>query len=119
MPGATGLAAKDGDAYVADPANGSILQIIDDGVVLDAPVMAFSGLDSPGASTSGKAGCTSSRADPRRSRASILQSGKRTTIGTDLGFQDPSFPDRFPFGFLNNVTVSDTTTSTSVPTVAT
>jgi len=108
VPGATGLAAKDGDAYVADPANGAILHIIDDGVVLDEPVTAFSGLDSP------------EGLDIRHNRMYVveggsekltsihLQSGKRKTIATDLGFQDPALPDLFPFGSLNNVTVSDT-----------
>ncbi len=108
VPGATGLAAKDGDVYVADPVNGAILQIIDDGVVLDEPVMVFSGLDSP------------EGLDIRHNRMYVveagsetltsihLKSGKRKTIATDLGFQDPVFPDLFPFGFLNNVTVSNT-----------
>jgi sugar lactone lactonase YvrE len=108
VPGATGLAAKDGDAYVADPANGAILQIIDDGVVLDEPVMAFSGLDSP------------EGLDIRHNRMYVveggsetltsihLQSGKRKTIATDLGFQASALAELFPFGFLNNVTVSDT-----------
>ena len=108
VPGATGLAAKDGDVYVADPVNGAILQIIDDGVVLDEPVMVFSGLDSP------------EGLDIRHNRMYVveagsetltsihLQSGKRKTIATDLGFQDSALPDFFPFGYFNHVTVSDT-----------
>lgn len=34
-----------------------------------------------------------------------LKSGKRKTIATDLGLQEPVVPDVFPFGFFNNVTV--------------
>ena len=76
-------------------------------VVLDEPVMAFSGLDSP------------EGLDIRNNRMYVveggsetltsihLQSGKRKTIATDLGFQDSALPDFFPFGFLNNVTVDD------------
>lgn len=119
VPGATGLAARDGDMYVADPVNGAILQIIDDGVVLDEPVTAFSGLDSP------------EGLDIRLNRMYVveggsetltsihLRSGKRKTIATDLGFQDPVFPDLFPFGFLNNVTVSDTNDLYVLPTAVT
>jgi hypothetical protein len=108
VPGATGLAAKGGDVYVADSVNGAILQIIDGGVVLEEPVAVFSGLDYP------------EGLDIRNNRMYVvesgsetltsihMQSGKRKTIATDLGLQDPALPDFFPFGFINNVTVSDT-----------
>jgi sugar lactone lactonase YvrE len=105
VPGATGLAAKGGDVYVADPVNDAILQIIDDGVVLGEPVTAFTGLDDP------------EGLDIRHNRMYVveggsgtltsihLKSGKRKTISTGLRFQDSALPDLFPYGYLNNVTV--------------
>ena len=103
VPGSTGLAAKGGDVWVADHPNGTVLQIIDDGVTLEEPVVAFGDLAGP------------EGLDIRNNRLFVvegasgtltsihLKSGKRKTVGTDLGFQAPFF---FAFGYLNNVTVA-------------
>lgn len=47
MPNSTGLTAKGGDVWVAVQLNGTIVQIIDDGVKLNEPVVAFDGLAGP------------------------------------------------------------------------
>jgi hypothetical protein len=101
--GATGIAAKGGDVYVADGTNGTIVQIIDDGVDLAIPVEVISGFNAPeGIGIKGNVMYVVEGGS--RSLTSVhLKSGKRKTIATDLGLQAP-FP--FPFGYLNNVTVA-------------
>lgn len=105
VPGATGIAADGGDVYVSDVINGTIVQIIDEGETLPAPVVVFEDLAGP------------EGIDVRANRMYVveggseeltsihMESGKRKTIATDLGLQGPFI---FPFGYLNNVTVSDT-----------
>ena len=105
VPGATGIAAKGGDVYVADGPSGTILQIIDDGVDLVTPVEVISDLDAP------------EGIDIKGNRMYIVEggsetltsihlaSGKRKTIATDLGLQAP-LPFFFTYGYLNNVTVA-------------
>lgn len=101
VPGSTGLAASGGNVWVADQANGTILQIIESGVPLTEPVVAFEGLAGP------------EGLDIRHNKMYVVEgaagtlteihmvSGKRKSVGTDLGFQDPLF---FPFGWFNDVT---------------
>ena len=103
VPGVTGIAAKGGDVYVADGDDGTIVQIIDDGVDLAEPVVVFSGLDAP------------EGIDIRGNRLYVveggsetltsihLESGKRKTIATELGLQAPLL---LPYGYFNNVTVA-------------
>ena len=102
VPGSTGLVAKGGDAWVADLFNGAVLQIIDNGVPLAQPRVAFDGLAGP------------EGLDVRNNKMYVVEgasgtlteihmvSGKRKTVGSGLGFQAPLF---FPFGLFNNVTV--------------
>ena len=102
VPGSTGLVAKGGDVWVADQFNGTVLQIIDDGVPMAAPTVAFDGLAGP------------EGLDIRNNKLYVVEgasgtlteihmvSGKRKTVGSGLGFQAPLF---FPFGLFNNVTV--------------
>lgn len=47
MPNSTGLTAKGGDVWIAVQLNGTILEIIDDSVKLNEPVVAFDGLAGP------------------------------------------------------------------------
>ncbi len=102
VPGSTGLVAKGDDAWVADQFNGTVLQIIDHGVPLADPTVAFDGLAGP------------EGLDIRNNKLYVVEgasgtlteiqmvSGKRKTVATGLGFQAPLF---FPFGLFNNVTV--------------
>jgi WD40 repeat protein len=106
VPGSAGLAAKDGDVWVADQVNGTILQIIDDGVTLDDPVVAFDDLAGPEGLDirHNVMYVVEGRLDSQTLTSIHLKSGKRKTIATELGLQGPFI---FPFGYLNNVTVSD------------
>lgn len=105
LPTATGLAATNNDVYVADAANGTVLQLIVDGDVLDTPLEVASGLSTP------------EGLDVRGNRLLVVESGTqslteihlktgaRRTIATDLGFMDP-IPGVSPFGWFNNVTTA-------------
>ncbi len=101
----TGLAAKGGDVWVADHMNGTILQIIDDGVTLDEPVVAFDGLAGPEGLDVRRNQMYAVEGGSQALTSIRLRSGKRRTIATELGLQGPFL---FPYGYLNNVTVSDT-----------
>ena len=103
IPNSTGLAAKGGDVWVADQLNGTILQIIDDGVTLDEPVVAFDGFAGPEGLDIRHNVLYVVEGGSQTLTSIHLKSGKRKTIGTELGFQGPFI---FPFGYLNNVTVS-------------
>ena len=101
VPGATGIAASRGDVYVAS-LDGSIVQIIDSGRDLAAPVEVISDLAAPeGIDIRGNRiyvveGATETLTSVH------LKSGKRKTIATDLGLQATLL---LPYGYLNNVTV--------------
>jgi len=103
VPGATGIAAKDGDVYVADGDDGTIVQIIDDGDHLATPVVVIDALDSPeGIDIKGNRMYVVEGGS--ETLTSIhMKSGERKTIATELGLQGPFI---FPYGFLNNVTVA-------------
>jgi sugar lactone lactonase YvrE len=103
VPNSTGLTAKGGDVWVADQSNGTILQIIDDGVTLDEPVVAFDGLAGPEGLDISHNRLYVVEGASETLTSIHLRSGKRKTVATDLGFQGPFL---FPFGYLNNVTVS-------------
>lgn len=103
VPGATGIAAKRGDVYVADGMNGTIVQIIENGSTLTEPVVVFRDLNSPeGIDIRGnKLFVVEGGSETLTSLH--LSSGKRRTIATELGLQGPFI---FPYGYFNNVTVS-------------
>ena len=103
IPNSTGLTAKGGDVWVADQFNGTILQIIDDGVTLDEPVVAFDGLAGPEGLDIRHNVLYVVEGGSQTLTSIHLKSGRRKTIATELGFQGPFL---FPFGYLNNVTVS-------------
>ena len=105
VPNSTGLTAKGGDVWVADQLNGTILQIIDDGVTLDEPIVAFDGLAGPEGLDIRHNRIFVVEGGPQTLTSIHLKSGKRKTIATELGLQGPFI---FPYGYLNNVTVSDT-----------
>ena len=108
VPGATGIAAKGGDVYVSvlgtGAGDGTVVQIIDDGVDLATPVTVVDGLDGPeGLDIRGNKlyvveGGLATQALTRVN----LKNGRRTTIAADLGFQGPFI---FPYGYFNNVTI--------------
>ncbi len=105
VPGATGIAAKDGDVYVSDNVGGTIVQIIDDGVSLATPVAVISGLDAPeGIDIKGNVMYVVEGGSETLTSVH-LKSGKRKTVATDLGLQTP-LPFLFGYGYLNNVTVA-------------
>ena len=104
VPGATGIASRDGDVFVSDLANGTIVQIIDDGVELATPIVVVSDLAAPeGIDIKGNKMYIVEGGSDSLTTVQLV-SGNRTTIATDLGLQDP-LPFLFPFGWLNNVTV--------------
>jgi sugar lactone lactonase YvrE len=101
-----GLAATDDDLYVSDGILGVVLQIVEDGEVLDTPKTVASGLAAPEgiALRSGGnrllvvEGGTGSLKDVH------LKSGKVKTIATGLDFQAP-VPDFIATHWLNDVEV--------------
>jgi sugar lactone lactonase YvrE len=104
VPGATGLARRGGSVYVADSVNGTVLQIIKRGEVLAAPVVVVDGLSAPeGIDIKGRMMYVVEGGTQSLTRID-LKSGKRKTIATDLGFQDPS--PLSATGWFNNVTVA-------------
>jgi sugar lactone lactonase YvrE len=103
VSGATGIAAKGGDVYVADGDDGTIVQIIDNRRTLATPVVVFDGLDSPeGIDIKGNVMYVVEGGSETLTSID-MRNGKRTTVATDLGLQGPFL---FPFGYLNNVTVA-------------
>ena len=103
VPGATGIAAKGGDVYVANGLDGTIVQIIDNRRTLETPVVVFDGLNSPeGIDIKGNVLYVVEGGSETLTSID-MRNGRRTTIATDLGFQGPFL---FPFGYLNNVTVA-------------
>lgn len=104
VEGATGLARRGGSVYVADSDDGTVLQIIKRGTVLDTPVVVVDGLSAPeGLDIRGNQLYVVEGGTQTLTRVN-LKSGKRKTIATDLGLQDPS--PLSAIGWFNNVTVS-------------
>jgi sugar lactone lactonase YvrE len=102
VPGATGLARRGGDVYVA-ALDGTVRRIIDDGAVLASPVVVVDGLAAPeGIDIRGKQMYVVEGATETLTRIN-LRNGKRKTIATDLGLQDPS--PLSAFGWFNDVNV--------------
>jgi sugar lactone lactonase YvrE len=103
VPGATGVAAKGRNVYVADGLNGTILQIIKHNKVLATPVVVYDGLSAPeGIDIKGNVMYVVEGGTQSLTRIN-MKTGKRKTIATDLGLQDPFL---LPYGYLNNVTVA-------------
>lgn len=103
VPGATGLARRKGSVYVADSDDGTVLQIMRGGRVLETPIVVIDDLSTP------------EGIDIRHNQLYVveggmqtltrisLKSGKRASIATGLGLQDPT--PLSTFGWFNNVTV--------------
>ena len=89
---------------VHDVANLLRYQLRSDGVTLDEPVVAFDGLAGPEGLDIRHNVLYVVEGASQELTSIHLKSGKRQTIATDLGLQGPFI---FPFGYLNNVTVSD------------
>ncbi len=103
VAGVTGVAAKGGNVYVADGVNGTILQIIRRGKVLDTPKVVIDGLSAPeGIDIKGSYLYVVEGGTQTLTRVD-LRKGKRKTIATDLGLQAPFL---LPYGYFNNVTVA-------------
>lgn len=104
VPGATGLARKGGNVYVADHDDGTVLQIIKRGEVLDPPVVVVDGLAGPeGIDIKGNKLYVVEGGTQTLTRVN-LRNGKRNTIATDLGLQDPT--PLSAFGWFNDVNVA-------------
>jgi DNA-binding beta-propeller fold protein YncE len=104
IPGATGLARKGGSVYVANSIDGTVAKIIERGKVLDTPIVVVSDLAAPeGIAIKGNTMYVVEGGT--QSLTSInLKTGTRKTIGSDLGFQDPT--PLSATGWFNNVTVA-------------
>ena len=104
IPGASGLARRGGNVYVADSDDGTVLQIIKHKKVLATPIVVVDGLSSPeGIDIQGNTMYVVEGGTQSLTRIN-LKSGKRKTIATDLGFQDPT--PLSTIGWFNNVTVA-------------
>lgn len=102
VPAVTGVTAQGDDAWVADLANGTVLQVVSDGEALSTPVVAFDGLAGPeGLDIQGNKLYVVEGASGTVTEIQ-MESGKRKTVADGLIFQPPLF---FPFGLFNNVTV--------------
>lgn len=104
VPGASGLAKRGDDVYVADHAAGTILRIIDGGETLATPEIVFTGLAAPeGIDVKGNTMYVV-EGGTQTLTAINLQTGTRATIATDLGLQAPS--PLSAFGWFNDVTAA-------------
>ena len=101
-----GLAATDDDLYVSDGILGVVLQIVEDGEVLDTPKTVASGLAAPEgiALRSGGNRLLVVEGGTGSLKEVHLKSGKVKTIATGLDFQTP-VPDFIPTHWLNDVEV--------------
>jgi DNA-binding beta-propeller fold protein YncE len=106
---AGGLAATEDDLYVADSGLGSVLQIVEDGQVLDPPRTVASGFVLPEGIALRSAGRNLLVVDGgEQTLVEVnLESGNTKTIATDLGFQTP-IPGVTPTGWFNDVDVDAT-----------
>jgi len=105
VPGAVGLAADDDDVYVTDHDDGTVVRIIEDGVVLDVQATLASGLAGPEGLDVDDDIMYVVEAGAQSLTAIELKTGTRTTIASSLGFQFPS--PLSSFGWLNDVTVAE------------
>jgi sugar lactone lactonase YvrE len=101
-----GLAATDDDLYVSDGILGVVLQIVEDGAVLDPPKTVASGLVGPEglALRSGGNRLLVVEGGTGSLKEVHLKSGKVKTLATGLEFQPP-VPDFIPTHWLNDVEV--------------
>lgn len=103
VPGATGLARRNGDILVADAAAGAVLKVIAKGKVLGAPEVVVDGLAAPeGIDVRGRHLYVVEGGTQTLTRVDLIK-GTRTTIASELGLMAPVFPDVFPIGLFNNV----------------
>ncbi len=103
---AGGLAATDNDLYASDSGLGEVLQIIEDGEVLDPPRTVASGFVLPEGLALRSAGRNLLVVDGgAQTLVEVnLKSGNMRTIATDLGFQTP-IPGVTPAAWFNDVEV--------------
>jgi sugar lactone lactonase YvrE len=103
---AGGLAATEDDLYVSDPGTGEVLQVVEDGEVLDPPKTVASGFVLPEGIALRSGGNKLLVVDGgAQSLVEVnLKSGNVKTIATDLGFQTP-IPGVTPAGWFNDVAV--------------
>lgn len=103
IPGATGLASHAGSVYVSDVDDGTVLQIIARGVVLDTPRVVVSGLAAPEGIDLVARTMYIVEAGSETVTSINLNTEHRKTIATELGLQTPTI---FPIGWFNDVTVA-------------
>lgn len=101
---AGGLAATQDDLYVSDPGLGEVLQLVEDGQVLDPPRTVASGFQLPEglALRSGGNNLLVVDGGAQTLVEVNLRSGTAKTIASDLGFQTPT-PGVAPTGWFNDV----------------
>jgi len=103
VAGASGLAARKGDVWVAELIGGTVQQIVADGASLESPVIAVDGLAGPeGLDVRGNKLFVVEGAIGAVTEIHLV-TGKRKTVADGLGFQPPLF---FPFGLFNDVTAA-------------
>jgi sugar lactone lactonase YvrE len=109
LTAASGLAATDDDLYATDAGLGEVLQIVEDGTVLDPPRTVAIGFLLPEGIALRSAGSNLLVVDSgAQSLVEVnLLSGRVKTIATDLGFQAP-IPGVTPGGWFNDVDVDAT-----------
>ncbi|MDJ0849826.1 MAG: hypothetical protein QNK04_15765 [Myxococcota bacterium] len=106
---AGGVAASHEDVFVSDGGTGEVLQIIEDGAVLDPPVVVASGFLLPEGLALRRGGKRLLVVDGgAQTLVEVdLRSGSMETLASDLGFQTP-IPGVLPFGWFNDVEVDTT-----------
>jgi sugar lactone lactonase YvrE len=106
---AGGLAATEDDLYASDAGLGVVLQIVEDGQLLDPPRTVASGFVLPEGLALRSAGNNLLVVDGgAQTLVEVnLQSGNVKTIASDLGFQTP-IPGVTPIGWFNDVEVDAT-----------
>lgn len=108
LTGPTGLAADGDNLYVSSLATGLVLQVVEDGGVLDVPVpvtdVVFAGPEGIAIRDGGRLVVVEGGTGALRQVE--LSTGSVTTLATELSFLPP-LPGLLPFQFLNDVVVDD------------
>jgi sugar lactone lactonase YvrE len=104
VEGATGLARRGSSVYVADHDDGAVLRIMKRGKALATPEVVVDGLAGPeGLDIRGNSMYVVEGAAQSLTKID-LRTGRRSTVGDELGFQEPN--PISTYGWFNDVTVS-------------